>query len=345
MKLVPLLIVSSLVLGSAMASPNNFIRQIQMVNGANVVVDFPVEALTGEVISQALVADMSVFQLYATHIKSDNTSELIKLDEKSVGTFLPHVTLETFSEDPHVPTCTRADRPYGVRTTVSGMLEGDLIPDYAKSVLVGRSYKLYSPNTYTPTGEEGEYANSHVFRSNGTFTDPAILQRLPVASPTRAVGVEITTAYTRPEAGTALGELASAEVIVWPVATASIDNLQEGATYFRMPRLVSITLRDAYPRSTTYAQIYKGHESLGTQGTVLPHTVTQYGHLENSSELPQNTWVALGDLSSHVPDEGEYTIEVLTITPFNNGVPERLAHVSFVIHRAIKLRCMMVTGE
>ena len=328
-----------------MAADTSFIRQINTFGGVNVTSDIQVFSDIGEVTSGMLTADTSIFQLYTTYAKIDNTTELLKLDEKTVGTFLPRVTIQTFSEDPHVPTCTRADKTYGVTVKVRGLLTGDLIPSYAKTILVGAGYKCYSPITFTPTGDAGNYADSWVYRTNGTFTDAAVIQRIPGGSPTLAVGAESFSAYIIPGSGTNLGQLATAEVIVWPVAIAAIEGIEAGKTYSSLPQNGTVVLRYAYPRSTTYAQIYKGPQQLGTAGMTIPSTIKTYGSNGDNSEVPQNATMPIEPLSTFIKEGGEYTIEVLTITPFNHGAPERLAYVSFVIHRAIRLRSMMVTGE
>jgi hypothetical protein len=327
----------------AAASASDFIRQIQMINNALVVTDFPVFNSSGEVMSRALDADLSVFQLYAEHVKSDGSVEILKLDEKSVGTFLPEVTLETFSEDPHVPTRTRADQPYGVRVTVGGLLDGEMIPDYAKSIILERRYRLFSPETYLFNGMEGEYDESQIIQQNGTFVDSQIFQLLPAISPIRALGEETFTACVHPEAGASLAELTSATVTVWPVATARIDGIHEGALYRNTPVSGSYILKDAYPSSRTYAQIYEGPANLGTVGAVIENSVVEYGG--NGETVPQNAQVVLGDFSEHITKGGTYTIEVITVTPFNQGARERIARVTFLVDRTISVNSMVTTFE
>jgi hypothetical protein len=339
-------IAAALLLTGMTASALDFIRQFQVLGGNPVVIDLSVNSDAGEVLSDTLVAEVSVFQLWATHTKPDKSIDIIKLDEKSVGTFLPNVTITTSSEDPHVPTCTRADRPYTVHMTVSGMRSGETDPMYSKAVAIRREFQLYSPETYAPTGVVGEYADSSVIRSNGTYVDSAVIQRLPVEQPTQAVGMERFSAHMMPEAGVNLGQIAAAEVTIWPVAAAEIIGIEAGTTYKMMPpKDAMVMLRDAYPRSTTYAQIYKGPQTLGTEGEVIPGSVRKFGTVEGMTAVPQSTAISLGNLSSLTPESGEYTIEVLTITPFNGGAPERLAHISFNIDRTLTMNSMFVGME
>jgi hypothetical protein len=43
--------------------------------------------------------------------------------------------------------------------------------------------------------------------------------------------------------------------------------------------------------------------------------------------------------------DGTYTVEVLTVTPFNERKPERVAHVSFTIDRTIEVRGTLAGAE
>ncbi|MCW1926460.1 hypothetical protein OKA05_28170 [Luteolibacter arcticus] len=318
----------------------DFIRQIQTVNSASVIYDIPVTSNEGSVNSRPLTAESAIFQLYTTVAGTNNNTTLKKLDEKTVGTFLPQVTVTALSEDPYFPARTRADKPYGMRISIAGMSNLPTVPDYLKKVQVARSYKLYDTTTYAATGTSGTYADSFAFRENGTFTDNAILQRLPVQRPTKAVGEESFTVYIHPDAGALQAELAKATVTIWPVAEGSIQGIDAGKTYNAAPLTGSVTLRDLYPKSVTYAQIYKGKQAIGSVGAPVPSTVLSY-----NTHAPQNAQLALSDLAALVDEDGDYTIEVLTITPFNGGAPELLASVSFVLNRTIRSNGSITTIE
>ncbi|MEK7951306.1 hypothetical protein [Luteolibacter soli] len=321
----------------------DFIRQIQTVNNASVIYDLPVTSNEGSVTSKPLAADSAIFQLYTT-VTANNTTTLKKLDEKTVGTYLPQVTVTALSEDPYYPPRTRADKPYGMRITVAGMSTAATVADYLKKVQVRRSYKLYDATTYATTyaatGASGTYADSFVFRENGTFTDNAILQRLPAERPTKAVGEESFTVYTHPDASATQSELAKATVTIWPVAEGSIQGIVAGKVYNYAPQDGSIILRDLYPKSVTYAQVYKGKQATGRVGTPVPATVLSY-----NTHAPQNAQLALSGLDALLTDDGDYTIEVLTITPFNGGAPELLANISFVLKRTIRSNGAIMTMD
>lgn len=339
--------------GSSLASALDFVRQIQVIDGATVVVDMDaansngLESATGEVTSSALVASNSVFQLWAAYTQADNTTAIIKLDEKSVGTYLPTVSITTSSEDPFVPTCTRADRPYSYTISVSGMLTGATDPGYTKTVLTTRGYKLFSPVTQAPSGVADNYSRMQDLYANGTYSSE-VYQQLPGASPTAAMGAENITAWIQPAAGSISRQLAVAEVLIWPVASATITGITEGERYLGFPQSGVMTLVNLYPRSTTYAQIYKGRQTLGTTGTIIPNTITSYGAGSEAPLQPQSTTVStisLDTVSDVLKEDGVYTIEILTVTPFNNGAPERLAYVTFDLDRTITVTGTLTTLE
>ncbi|MCW1913946.1 hypothetical protein OJ996_10190 [Luteolibacter sp. GHJ8] len=331
---------SLFLLSASLLQGADFIRQIHSVAGQAIIYDIPTAGDQGHVNSRPLTTDSAIFQLY-TSTTTNNVTTLKKLDEKTVGTFLPQVTVQALSEDPYFPPRTRADKPYGMRITIAGMQAANSgSPEYARKVSVTRSYKLYDPATFIPTGAGGEYADSFVFRENGTFTDNAILQRLPGTSPSKVSGEESFTVYLQPTGSSPQSELAKASVQIWPVADAAISNLVQDYIYKFVPPDGSVVLNDLYPKSVTYAQVYKGPQVTGSVGIPLPDTVVAY-----DTYAPQKAQLALSGLEEVLQDDGQYTIEILTITPFNNGAPEILAHVSFFLKRDLSIRSSVTTME
>ncbi|MFD2255758.1 hypothetical protein ACFSSA_03635 [Luteolibacter algae] len=327
-------------LGLCSVSANGFIRQIQTINGQSVVYDIPVANDSGSVQSRPLSAESAVFQLYTTVVEANKTETLKKLDEKAVGTYLPAASLQILSEDPYYPARTRADKPYGVRLTVSGLLQDTPdVPDYAKTVYASRSYATSDPVTYQLNGVKGTYADVFTFRQNGTFVENNVLQRLPGDSPSLAVGEESFTVYLNSGTGPA-SELAKATVQIWPVAIAQVAGIEEGERYTATPTDGRFSVRNIYPDSVTYAQVYKGPHVIGTVGTPLPSTVVAY-----KTHAPQTAVLTLTDLPGLVKDDGVYTVEILTITPFNNRAPELLAHVTFEVKRTLRVNSMVTTLE
>lgn len=322
----------------ALAPADDFIRQIQMVNGNTVIYDTAISTDEGEVISRPLSTETAIFQLYATVTGANNTETLEKLDEKAVGTYLPTASVQILSADPYFPPRTRADQPYGVRIAISGLKSSGSAA--STSVKTGRSYQLYDPATYAAADTGGDYTDTYTFRKNGTYVDNAVLQRIPSDTPTKVSGEESFTVYLHPDAGAPQAELAKGTVQIWPVATATIENIEAGKRYLEAPKSGSISVRDIYPNSVTYAQVYPGMQQTGTIGAPIPSTVVSYNTYQ-----PQNANLALSELESLLGDDGYYTVEVLTITPFNGGSPELLASVTFFLKRTIAFNGGVSTVE
>ena len=323
------------------ADVGDFIRQIQTVNGNTVIYDIPLSNDKGDVISKPLSAENAIFQLYALETANNGNQTFTKLDEDTVGTFLPQVTAQMLSEDPYPVPRTRADRPYGLKITIGGLTDDPALPANAKIYNAVRSYALYDSTTYQPKGTTGEYKDKYIFNKNGTFTDNGIIHMLPEPKdrPTKACGEESFTLCL--QAGKSRGsELAKATVQIWPVAECRILNLEEGKSYFAVPTNASIELRDLYPDSETKVQVYPGDKAPGTVGTVLPSSVVKF-----STYLPQNANVVLSDLEKSLFADGTYTLEVLTKTPFDDGTPEIIGSISFSIKRTLKVNGMISTME
>lgn len=325
------------------AGAGDFIRQIQTVNGNTVIYDLALANDQGEVVSRPLEAESAVFQLYALETAGDGSQNFTKLDEDTVGTFLPEVAAQVLSEDPYPVPRTRADRPYGLKVRINGLQSNNpTIPASAKTFNAARSYSLYDPSTYQPMGGTGEYKDKYVFNKNGTFTDNGIIHMLPEPKdrPTKACGEESFTFFTQESANSPRSEYAKATVQIWPVADCRILNLVEGKTYYAIPPNASIELRDLYPDSETKVQVYAGSKAPGTVGTVLPSSIVKFNTYQ-----PQNTNLVLSDLEKHLVADGTYTLEVLTKTPFDDGTPEILGSVTFQVKRSITVNGMVATME
>lgn len=356
-------------LAPGLAYGGDFIRQIQTVNGQTVIYDTPLSSTQGEILARPTNSS-TIFQLYSqvdipaagglglfvgatvldlglelslSLFGKDASLKFVKVDEKTIGTFMPEVTAQVLSEDPHVPARTRADKPYGIRLQISG-LQADVagVPDYAKQVQVRRSFRAYDPLIYAPTAATagGDYADDFSFKQNGTFVDNAILQRLPTATPTKAIGQETFTVYTHPDAGSTQSQFAAATVQIWPVATATISGIDPARTYQAAPTTAMLQLADLYPKSVTYVQIYKGTPVLGTSGTALGATVVAY-----DTAVPQNAMLSISGMDQALGEDGTYTVEVLSITPFNGGAPERLSYTTFKLDRTIEMNASVTTQE
>ncbi|WAC18065.1 hypothetical protein OVA24_12540 [Luteolibacter sp. SL250] len=265
------------------------------------------------------------------------------LAEQTVGAYIPEARISLTSADPYFPPRTRADQPFAASVAVGRLpTDTDNLPEGVPTkVTMARSYKLYERTLHIPaengTGQ-GTYDQGFEFSKNGTFSLPGIYQNLPGEFPTKAMGEESFTATVK--LGDARATVGSATIQIWPVCTAVIEGIEPGKTYQEAPPEARVTLTDLYPDSVTYAQIYRGPPALGTTGTKLPSSAFSI-----NTFAPQNAVVPLADIADGFGEDGTYTIEVLTITPFNHRQPERIAYVSFELKRTISVRAMSATME
>jgi hypothetical protein len=276
-------------------------------------------------------------------IESSASSLPQLLAEKTIGTFIPDARISLTSADPYFPPRTRADQPYSAVIAVS-RLPVDLtdLPDGVPSkVAIARTYKLYDGTLHIPaengTGQ-GRYDQGYEINKNGTFSISGIYQSLPGASPTKAIGEESFTASVK--LGGSQATVGSSTIQIWPVSGAQFKGIEAGKIYQDAPPSARVELTDLYPDSVTYAQIYPGPPQLGTNGTKLPSSV-----FSSNTFAPQNAVVPLADIAEGLSEDGTYTIEILTITPFNHRQPERIAHLSFQLKRSISIRAMSATME
>lgn len=267
------------------------------------------------------------------------------LAEKVVGAFIPEAVVRLQSGDPYFPPRTRADQPYTASIAIGRLpTEGQEIPEGVPTkVTLDKSYKLYHPTLHIPSENgsgQGNYSASLEFSLNGTYGIPSIYQSLPGNSPTKSIGEETFSAFVNLGTNGSRAKIASSTIQIWPVCNAEIQGIDPGKVYAGPPANGKVVLTDLYPDSVTYAQIYKGSPSLGSDGFKIPSSIFSV-----NTFAPQNTVVPLSDLIAGITDDGTYTIEVLTITPFHNRQPERVAHLSFELKRTISVRATMATME
>ncbi|MBK1884010.1 hypothetical protein JIN85_16440 [Luteolibacter pohnpeiensis] len=278
---------------------------------------------------------------------SDSTEDSLPnlVYEKTVGAYLPEATVTLSSEDTYVPIRTRADQPYGVSVAISRLPDADAdVPETAPtSVRLAKSYKLYHPTLHVPSDNgsgQGVYGGAYELSRNGTFSIPTVYQELPAESPTRAIGEETHFVQVAVGPDKALATIGSATIQIWPVAVAKIEGIPEPAKFTGIPANLTMEVTDPYPQSQTYAQIYKGEPELGRSGAVITSSIIVLNDYAPPSEPVK---LPLLDLDSLIDDDGIYTIEIVTVTPFNGGEPERIAYTSFELDRSVKVRSLATT--
>ncbi|MFK7910282.1 MAG: hypothetical protein AB8F34_06725 [Akkermansiaceae bacterium] len=262
----------------------------------------------------------SLFTLYSAGKTAHD--RVFKLDESTMGTAFPTVELTVVSQDPHVPARTRADQPFSLKLKRHGASN--------KVISLKHTLEKYNPATRS---NDPRMARKHSWWQLPTNPSQAGIfhPSVPAAVNTQAEGEETFAAYATGKNGKELHPLKSASIQIWPVATARIDQLNSNATIQSTQNLKNVTVncKNLYPDSVTYVQIYKGKQQLGTLGRILPQTIIRF-----DTEVPQDQKIPLGEWADSIQD-GQYTIELLHITPFNEGKPERLAYKTFVIDRGM----------
>lgn len=305
----------------------------------------------------------SVFELWGLNPDAGSDSTTL-VDSEVVSAFLPDGELSILTPDDHVSDIprTRIDQGFTLNYEVSGLLPNDPeAPLAARSVLLDHKVANYAPgfikgednfglgnsnsnsggggllggllNGVTELlssllGTETEFAQRSI-ASNGS--DQIVFQtaNIPGGDIYSDAGIETFRLFALGDATTAQAQLAEAKVRVWPLAQASIQGVESGESYSRIPE-IKINLKSLYPESETWVQIYPGPQALGTEGIKLNESAIPW-----DDEVPLSTSLSFRNLDRLITEEGQWTIEVLTQTPF--GV-ERLAWRSIAVGRTLRVR-------
>ncbi|MCX6878856.1 MAG: hypothetical protein NTW21_34350 [Verrucomicrobia bacterium] len=334
-RLVPVLLAAGTLASAQTVTYTNFIRQVQMPSGVQW--DATVAATGTQLSALAIDPGGARFELWT--VKSTPLTSYL-LDTRYVGTYVPQATVNIRTEDPYPTiTRTRADRPFYVDVTIVGLLAGVTDPEPSKSVKFLRHVQSYGAGG-TGIGIDRAQATlltQSSIAANGTQTLTYALNSVPGAVRTKVRGEERFSVFSLADYQAPESQLASKYLQIWPVADGSIAGLAEGQLIrFAAPQL-TLTLNDLYPSSTTYAQVYQGNPQLGVTGTTVPGSA-----LVISESVPQNRVLLVKDYDSVFSDDGRWTMELLTVTPF--GI-DRLAYVSFDIERIIKMIGNLTTSE
>lgn len=335
--------------------PEAWVRQTDLATGQ--IYDTPIVGSGGTYTAPVRVNETgSLYELFARGTAWDTNVYL--LDTKLIGTYNPEVKISISTEDSYVRgdvgavsfvKRTRADRPFSVNIEVDGLVD-ESTSTAERTVYLAIHGKNYNSESYSGLNQE-PYLLEEANLENGSYTFGPLYHHL--TSPTLSAGNgEETFTIVRYESYHVPDTIiAQPKVEIWPVASASISNIEEGQLFIdRIPAVV-VTLNNLYPDSKTYIQIYKGGQVLGTAGTVLASTERKFGRYYNPEQteepanVPQNISISMNDLSNYTADDGIYTVEVITHTPFFNRTAERLYHVTFEVDRIISTRGQISTTE
>lgn len=315
----------------------NFIRQVQLpYEPARITRDVYVTP-TGEQLSPLEINPGGArFELHT--VKATPLTSYL-LDTKYVGAYVPIGNVAIRSEDPYtqIPR-TRADRPFYVDVTINGLLNGVDDPEASKRVKFLRHVQSYgSGDGMSLDRTQATLLTQSYLTSNGTSTLTFTVSSVPGGDRSKIRGEERFSVFSIADYQAPESQLASMFVQIWPVADGRISGITNGQTLkFGAPDL-TFTINDIYPDSQIYAQVYQGGESLGTSGTILPGSA-----LIVKETVPQNRVLTVENWDHVIEDDGQWTMELLTTTPFGT---DRLGWVSFNVDRTIKVNGSVTTIE
>jgi hypothetical protein len=338
--LIKLGVISALICGVNAQVDNanytNFIRQVQlpvMADGSHIQRDVAVPA-AGQILSPLEINPTGArFEL---HTVSAVPFESRLIDTRYVGTYVPLGELTIRTEDINSSIVrTRADRPFYVDYSVSGLYPAadPVAPASAKSVKFYHHIQSYGANgDGTNIDRTQATLSSQVFiTENKSETLTYALTIIPGADRSKVRGEERFSIFTLDDYQAPESQLASKTVQIWPVADGTISGITDGETIeFATPTL-TIAANDIYPDARVYAQIYKGEKrDDGFVGAVVPGSAVAV-----QEAVPQNRLLSVTDWDSVLTENGTWTMELLTFTPF--GI-DRLDWVTFNVDRTISVR-------
>ncbi len=340
MRILPVLAVTFpfLLAGVSADEFTNLMRQVQLPSGVER--DVQVEDEGEQFSPLSIDPGGARFELWA--VRSDLSSSYL-LDAKYVSTYTPVADLEIVTEDPYdVIPRTRADRPFDVLIQTHGMSDDPDAHQAARKVRLIRHVQSYGETNGEDIDRSQAQLLQSVYLENNAihhFSFP--VTAIPGADRSKVKGEERYSVFTldhhQGEYQVDASQIASRFVQVWPVANATITGMDSGEVLrFSVPQL-TIELNDLYPDSRTYLQLYPGLPSLGTTGTVVSGSA-----LVHYAAVPKDKTLVLKEWDKMIDQDGPWTMEVLTSTPF--GI-DRLAYLNFTVNRSIEVRGSVTTVD
>ncbi|HSJ04066.1 MAG: hypothetical protein ACAI34_02160 [Verrucomicrobium sp.] len=346
---------AALALATLCSGQEAWVRETDLSSG--LIYDIPLTSTGGMFTPPLPISEKgNIFELFARGTAWDTNVYL--LDTKLIRAYTPLASFEISTEDSYVrgdPTSanyvkrTRADRPYRLRFKVSGLVSGSSKPA-ENSVYFAFHGRNCDPQTYSALGQ-AQYLLHEGNLNNVNFSLYPLYHELNSATRKAGCGEQTFTMVRYAADGVPDTVLAQPTLQVWPVPSATVENVTAGQVFIdKMPSVV-FNYQDLYPDSRTYAQIYPGNAVLGKKGTVIGGTERRIGKFYNpdttleSADVPQTLSITVNALTNYTATDGIYTVEVLTETPFFNRAPERLKVITFEVDRIISSRGKLSTAE
>ncbi|BDS04966.1 hypothetical protein NT6N_00060 [Oceaniferula spumae] len=299
----------------------------------------------------------SHFALYGVGLAPD--TKLYLLDQTVVGSFLPKATVKVSTEDPYtVVARTRSDRKFDVELTFEGLLTDENAPEAARRIYVERLVIEYPEGVdRIPENSQERVVEAFYVTKNGAL-NAQFNTSLVSSSPYKQRGEEYIRTYALPDADVGWTLLDEKKVQIWPVADAQLlaNNASalepfplNGKTLGYMPS-ITMVVNDLYPTSKTYLNLYKGpkNDNPSDAQQISQNIIAQdYQPVAFNTITPQSATQTIDPDQWNSDDltDGVYTVEILTVTPFNLGKPERLAHATFTLNRTIEVKGSLNVSE
>jgi hypothetical protein len=249
-----------------------------------------------------------------------------------VGAYVPVATMRIRSEDPYdiVPR-TRADRPFFVDVKIDGLLKTADAPEAAKKVKFLHHVQSYGVGG---TGVSLDRSLATLLEQSYIETTDAStltyqITAVPGSVRTKVRGEERFSVFSLEDYQAPESELSSQYIQIWPVAEGSLSGIADNELIrFKVPP-VTVTAKDLYPDSYTYVQVYKGPVKDGAIGKTIPALARVFNEDE-----PQDLLLSDSDYDEVFDEDGEWTMELMTKTPFDIN---RLDHVTFTLDRTLEM--------
>jgi hypothetical protein len=340
----------------------NYIRQWQLPSGVVWDATDTVASTGSQLSNLAINPGGARFDLWT--VRSSPLTEYL-LDSSYVGTYVPISQIVIDTEDPFgkdltatgpIPVNlqgklrrTRADRPFTVYVTVSGLLSGATDPVAAKTVNFFRHAQSYGTGVGVGIDRtQATLLTQSTISTNGTQTLSYALTGLTGPNLKKLRGEDRFSVFSiaDPVSPTTLpaAQLASQYMQVWPVTDGSIAGITSNQVVrFAMPAL-TITYNDIYPTAEVYAQAYKGERVAGKIGARI-----EGGGKVNTGSSPTTEVLTPSKLDPVFTSDGRWTIELLTNGPFGieylRTPSDQLAFVTFTVDRTIEVNSTVTTVE
>ena len=325
----------------------NYIRQFQMPSQVQWDASSNVPAGGEQLSALEINPGGARFDLFT--LQSSSVSGLTEylLATNYVGAYIPIATLAIRSEDSSASTPrTRADRPFYMDVTMSGLRTGADDPVASKSAKFFRHVQSYGVGGTGVSLDRNQATllDQTVINTNGLRTDTYLVNSIPGADRKKIRGehrftVKSLADYQAPET-----QLASQFITIWPCADASITGIAQNQLIRFLLPTVTLTFNDLYPGSRTYAQVYKGEQQLGMVGRIVPGS-----GFTNTQDFPVNPILSLTSYDSVFDSDGRWTMELITVTPFGTErmrTPgDQIAYVTFDLDRNMEVNGSFTTIE